>query len=75
MSQKPAAPVRMGRPATVNATTGIMVKMSADMRASIERHSKVLGVTMSESARRLIALGLKHWKPAGTVRRPVVRKP
>ncbi len=52
----------MGRPVTVGATTGLMVKMSSAMRGAIEKRAKAANVTLSEMARRLIALGLKHGK-------------
>jgi hypothetical protein len=60
MSQKTEPPSRMGRPVTVGATTGLMVKMSAAMRGAIEKRAKAANVTLSEMARRLISLGLKR---------------
>lgn len=60
MSEKPEAPSRMGRPVTVGATTKLMVKMSGQMRAAIEKRAKASRVTLSEMARRLISLGLKR---------------
>lgn len=60
MADSPKKPGRMGRPVTVKATTGLMVKMSAVMRGAITKRAKSERVTLSEAARRLLAYALQH---------------
>jgi len=50
---------KMGKPPTVNATSSIVVRVTAAMRAAIEQRAQAQSVTLSEAARRLIEVGLK----------------
>ena len=68
MAESQKQPGRMGRPVTVKATTGLMVKMSDAMRGAITKRAKAERVTLSEAARRLLAYALQHM-PKGKPRR------